>query len=130
MKALRIALEKVRLLSALLFVAEAICVLVPGTSAAFSNGSLTGGYGCLGHATTNDSTGTLSGISEVIRLGFDGAGHVKGRFVLNIAGEVCTVATTGTYNVNFGGLGTMNLTWNAATGDADSDLNCATAIDP
>jgi hypothetical protein len=48
---LRIALEKVRLLAALLFAAGATCVLVPGTSAAFNVGSLTGGYGCLGQAT-------------------------------------------------------------------------------
>jgi hypothetical protein len=43
---------------------------------------------------------------------------------------VCTVATTGTYNVNFGGLGTMNLKWNSATGDEDGDVNCATALNP
>jgi hypothetical protein len=100
-------------------------VLVPGTSAAFSAGSLTGGYGCLGRTTTNVSTGTLSGISEIMRLILDGAGHVKGKIVLNLSGEVCTVATTGTYNVNFGGLGTMNLTWNTATGDADGDVPCS-----
>jgi hypothetical protein len=126
MKGLRIALEKARLLASLGFVAGAACVLIPGTSAASSNGSLTGGYGCLGHATLNDNTGTLSGISELMRLGLDGAGNVKGRIVLNIGGEVCTIATTGTYNVNFGGLGTMNLTWNTATGDADGDTNCST----
>jgi hypothetical protein len=51
-----------------------------------------------------------------MRLGFDGAGHVKRKILLNLFGEVCTVATTGTYNVNFGGLGTMNLKWNTATG--------------
>jgi hypothetical protein len=125
MKGLRIALEKVRLLASLGFVAGAACVLVPGTSAAFSNGSLTGGYGCLGHATISGGTGTLSGISEIMRLGLDGAGHVKGKIVLNIGGEVCTIATTGTYNVNFGGLGTMSLTWNTATGDADGDTTCS-----
>jgi hypothetical protein len=43
MKGLRIALEKVRLLAALGFVAGVACVLIPGTSAAFSNSSLTGG---------------------------------------------------------------------------------------
>jgi hypothetical protein len=128
MKGLRTALEKVRLLTALGFVAGTVCVLVPGTSAAFSAASLTGGYGCLGHATTNDSSGTLLGISEVMRLGLDGAGHVKGKIVLNMNGEVCTIATTGTYNVNFGGLGTMNLAWNTATGDADGDTNCSTLL--
>jgi hypothetical protein len=128
MKELRIALEKVRLLAALGFVAGAVCVLVPGTSAAFSVSSLTGGYGCLGHATTNDNTGTLLGISEIMCLGLDGAGHVKGTIVLNLNGEVCTIATTGTYNVNFGGLGTMNLAWNTATGDADGDTNCSAVL--
>jgi hypothetical protein len=49
MKGLRIALN-VRLLAALVFTAGATCVLVPGTSAAFSVGSLVGGYGCLGQA--------------------------------------------------------------------------------
>jgi hypothetical protein len=78
--------------------------------------------------TLSDSSGTLSGISELMRLSLDGAGNVKGRIVLNLAGEVCTIATTGTYNVNFGGLGTMNLTWNTATGDADGDANCATSL--
>jgi hypothetical protein len=132
MKRLRIALEKVRLLATVGFVAGVACVLIPGTGAAFSNGSLTGGYGCIGQATISNSTtsGVFSGISEVMRLGLDGAGHVRGKIVLNLAGEVCTVATTGTYNVNFGGLGTMNLTWNTATGDADGDLNCATMINP
>jgi hypothetical protein len=130
MKGLRIALEKVRLLAAVGFVAGATCVLVPGTSAAFSVSSLTGSYGCLGHATISDSSGTLSGISELMRLGLDGAGHVTGKIVLNLGGEVCTIATTGTYSVNFGGVGTMALKWNTATGDADGDANCATSLNP
>jgi hypothetical protein len=66
MKALRIAVEKVPMLATLGFVAGATCVLVPGTSAAFTNSSLKGGYGCLGHATLNDTTGAISGISEII----------------------------------------------------------------
>jgi hypothetical protein len=130
MKRLRIALEKVRLLATLGFVAGAACVLVPGTSAAFSASSLTGGYGCIAHVTLNDTSGTLSGISELMRLSFDGVGGVKGKIVLNLGGEVCTIATTGTYTVNFGGLGTMNLSWNTATGDADGDTNCATSLNP
>jgi hypothetical protein len=96
---LRIALEKVRLLATLGFVAGAACVLVPGTSAAFSASSLTGGYGCLAHVTLQVSSGTLQGISEIMRLGFDGAGNVKGKIVLNLQGEVCNIATTGTYSV-------------------------------
>jgi hypothetical protein len=128
MKRLRITLEKVRLLATVGFVAGVACVLIPGTGVAFSNGSLTGGYGCLGNATISNNTtsGVFSGLSEVMRMSLDGAGHVKGKIVLNLGGEVCTIATTGTYNVNFGGLGTMNLTWNTATGDADGDLNCTT----
>jgi hypothetical protein len=125
MKGLRIAIEKVRLLAALGFGIGAACVLVPGTSAAFSASSLTGGYGCLGHATTSDSSGTLSGLSEVMRLTFDGAGHATGKIVLNLSGEVCLVVTTGTYSVNFGGLGQMDLTWVSATGDADGDALCS-----
>jgi hypothetical protein len=125
MRGLRIAVKKARLLASLGFIAGAAWVLVPGTSAAFSNSSLAGGYGCLGQATLSDSSGTLSGISELMRLTLDGAGGVKGKIVLNLLGEVCTVATTGTYNVNFGGLGTMSLTWNTATGDADGDTTCS-----
>lgn len=130
MKKLRITLEKLRMLASVGFVAGAAFVLVPRTSLAFSNGSLAGSYGCLGHATISDNTGTLSGISELMRLGLDGAGHVKGKIILNLAGEVCTVATTGTYNIGFGGLGTMNLTWNTASGDADGDTNCSTSLNP
>ena len=131
MKGLRIAVEKVRLLAAAFgFGVGAACLLVPGTSSAFSASSLTGSYGCLGHATISDNTGTLSGISELMRLGLDGAGHVTGKIVLNLGGEVCTIATTGTYSVNFGGVGTMALKWNTATGDADGDANCATSLNP
>jgi hypothetical protein len=128
MKELRIALEKVHLLATLGLVAGIACVLVPGTSAAFTNGSLAGDYGCLGHATISDNAGTLMGVSELMRLSLDGAGKIKGRIIFNLGGEVCTIATTGTYNVNFGGLGTMNLTWNTITGDADGDTNCATSL--
>ena len=105
MKGLRIALEKVRSLATLGFVAGVACVLIPGTGVAFSNGSLTGGYGCLAHVTLNDNSGTLSGISEIMRLGLDGAGHVTGKIVLNLSGGVCTIATTGTYSVGFAGVG-------------------------
>jgi|ERR1700730_1673491 hypothetical protein len=129
MKRLRIALEKVRVLATLGFVGGVACVLIPGTGAAFSNSSLTGGYGCLGQATVSGGTGTLSGISEVMRLGFDGAGHVKGKIVLNLSGEVCNVAATGSYNVNFGGLGSITIKWVTATGDADGDATCS-LIDP
>jgi hypothetical protein len=131
MKGLRIAVEKVRLLAAAFgFGVGAACLLVPGTSAAFSAGSLAGGYGCLGHATISDNTGTLTGISELMRLSLDGVGGVKGKIVLNLGGEVCNVATTGTYSVGSAGVGVMNLTWNTATGDADGDTNCATSLNP
>lgn len=86
------------------------CIVFAGTSAAFSNSSVAGGYGCLGNATLGDSSGVLQGISEVMRLNFDGAGHVKGAIVLNFQGEVCNIATTGTYNVKPAGLAAMNLT--------------------
>ena len=92
------------------------------------NGSLTGDYGCLGHATISDNAGTLMGVSELMRLSLDGPGKIKGKIIFNLSGEVCTIATTGTYNVNFGGMGTMNLTWNTVTGDADGDINCATSL--
>ncbi len=99
---------------------------VPGTSAAFSAASLNGAYGCVGQVTLYfNSSSDLQGISEVMRLGFDGAGNVKGKILLNLAGEVCNVATTGNYTVGGNGLGTINLTWVSATGDPDGDANCA-----
>jgi hypothetical protein len=130
MKELRVALEKVRLLAALLFAAGAICVFVPGTSAAFSVGSLTGGYGCLGQATPFFILGTpgqaqAGAVSELMRLSFDGAGHVKGTILLNDNGEVCNIATAGSHTVNFGGLGAMHLAWTTITGDADGDTTCS-----
>ena len=128
MKNARIALDKVLFWSYVALAAGFACLVLPGNSAAFSIGSLAGGYGCLGRATTSDSTGSLSGLSEIMRLGFDGAGNIKGTIVLNLQGEVCNIATTGTYSVAPGGLGTMNLNWNAATGDADGDANCATTF--
>jgi hypothetical protein len=129
MKALRIALERVRLLAALLFAAAAACMLVPGTCAAFSATSLAGGYGCLGRTTSGVSTdGVIFGSSELMRLSFDGVGGVKGTIVLNSAGEVCSIAASGTYSVNFGGLGTMNLIWTTATGDPDRDLSCSSLV--
>jgi hypothetical protein len=102
MKMLRVAFEKVRLLAVGTFIAGAVCAFIPGTSAGFSAASLTGGYGCLGKATINDNTGTLTGISELLRLNFNGAGAVSGVIVLNLQGEVCRILTTGTYNVNPG----------------------------
>jgi hypothetical protein len=125
-KGLRIAFQKIRLLAAVSFIAGATYVFVPGTSAAFSAGSLTGGYGCLGRATISDSSGTLAGISELLRLNFNGSGTVTGTIVLNLLGEVCRIATTGTYSVNPGGLGSLSLHWNTATGDADGDATCST----
>src|SRR5712692_4161032 len=98
MKRLRIAFEKFRLLAALAFAAGATCVLVPGTSAAFSVGSLVGGYGCLGRTTAlveDTSTGAVFGVSEMMRLSFDGVGGVKGTIVLGLEGEVCNVAASG-----------------------------------
>lgn len=122
-KRLRIAVERARLLVSVGFIAGAICSLAPGTSAAFDVGSLTGGYGCLGHTTINDFNGTLEGISELMRLNFSGAGTVKGTIVLNTGGEVCNVATTGTYSVAGGGLGSMSLIWNSVTASANGDAD-------
>jgi hypothetical protein len=114
------------LLAAVSFIAGATYVFVPSTSAAFSAGSLTGAYGCLGSATVSDNSGTLAGISELLRLNFNGSGTVTGTIVLNLLGEVCRIATTGTYSVNPGGLGSLSLHWNTATGDADGDATCST----
>lgn len=122
-KRLRIAVEKARLLVSVGFIAGAICSLAPGTSAAFDVGSLTGGYGCLGHATIGDANGTLEGISELMRLNFSGTGTVKGTIVYTAVGEVCNVATTGTYIVGGGGLGSMSLTFNSVTTSADGDAD-------
>jgi hypothetical protein len=126
MKGSRIAFQKIRLLAAVSLIAGATYVFVPGTSAAFSAGSLTGAYGCLGRATVSDNSGTLAGISELLRLNFNGSGTVTGTIVLNLLGEVCRIATTGTYSVNPGGLGSLSLHWNTATGDADGDATCST----
>ena len=118
----RIASKSVRVLSTLFLAAGLTCILMPGTSAAFGNSSLTGGYGCMGQGTTG-----TSGLSEVMRLAFDGAGHVHGKIVLNLSGEVCNVVVTGgTYSINSVGIGTIALPWTSLTGDADGDTNCST----
>ena len=44
----RITSKSVRVLSTLFLAAGLTCLLMPGTSAAFGNSSLAGGYGCLG----------------------------------------------------------------------------------
>jgi hypothetical protein len=119
----RITSKSDRVLGTLFLAAGLTCLLMPGTSAAFGNSSLAGGYGCLGQGTT----GTSSGLSEVMRLAFDGAGHVHGKIVLNLSGEVCNVVVTGgTYSINSVGIGTIALPWTSATGDADGDTNCST----
>ena len=120
-----IVLKKVRLGAVFALAAWTMCVLFAGTSAAFSDSTIAGGYGCLGSATLDDISGTLKGIFEVMHLNFDGAGHVGGAIVLNLEGEVCNIATTGTYFVKPSGLATMKLTWNTATGDADGDVVCS-----
>jgi hypothetical protein len=63
-----------------------------------------------------------------MRLVFDGTGGVRGTILLNLSGEVCNIATTGTYTVKPSGLGNLDLTWNTATGDVDGDSDCATAF--
>lgn len=125
MRKFRIAFQKARLFATVGSAALALWVLMPGTSAAFSVGSLNSTYGCIGHATLNDSSGTLSGISELLHLAFNGAGTVTGRIVLNLAGTVCNVTANGTYTVNGGGIGSMNLAWTNATGDEDGDTACS-----
>ena len=122
----RIASKRINLLTTLCLAAGLTCILMPGTSAAFGNSSLTGGYGCMAQG----NLGT-SGISEVMRLAFDGAGHVNGKIVLNLSGEVCNIVVTGgTYSINPGGIGTIALPWTSATGDADGDTDCATSLNP
>ena len=44
----RITSKSVRVLSSLFLAAGLTCLLMPGSSAAFGNSSLAGGYGCLG----------------------------------------------------------------------------------
>jgi hypothetical protein len=121
-----IAFKRINLLTTFCLAAGLTCILMPGTSAAFGNSSLTGGYGCMAQG----NLGT-SGISEVMRLAFDGAGHVNGKIVLNLSGEVCNIVVTGgTYSINPGGIGTIALPWTSATGDADGDTDCATSLNP
>ena len=96
---------------------------MPGTSAAFGNSSLRWGLWLPGPRYYRN----FLGLSEVMRLAFDGAGHVHGKIVLNISGEVCNVVVTGgTYSINSIGIGTIALPWTSATGDADGDTNCST----
>jgi len=125
MKWSRIATEQFRLLAVLVFAASTTCVLVPGTTAAFSVGSLVGTYGCLGRTgALTASSSTTSGFSEIMRLNFDGAGAVKGRIILNLLGEVCSVSVSGTYSVKPSGLGSLRLAWGTLTSDTDGA--CAT----
>jgi hypothetical protein len=126
MNRLRLASRTANFLATLALTAGTLCMLMPGTGAAFSSSSLIGGFGCVAQVILNDNTGTLSGISEVMRLNFNGAGHVAGGIILNLEGEVCNIATTGTYTVKPSGLGSIQLSWNTATGDADGDTVCAT----
>jgi hypothetical protein len=125
MNRLRLASRRANFLATLALTAGTLCMLMPGTGAAFSSSSLIGGYGCVAQVILNDNTGTLSGISEVMRLNFNGAGHVAGGIILNLGGEVCNIATTGTYTVKPSGLGSIQLSWNTATGDADGDAVCS-----
>jgi hypothetical protein len=110
----------------LVFAASATCVFIPGTSAAFSVGSLAGSYGCVGKTGgLEGGSGTIAGISELMRLNFNGAGGVNGTIVLSFFGEVCNISTSGTYSVKPSGLGLLNLTWNSAAPDNDGDYPCA-----
>jgi hypothetical protein len=125
MNRLRIALGRINFLVTFCLAAGTIGLLIPSTGAAFSNSSLTGGYGCVAQVILNDSSGTLQGISEVMRLNFNGAGQVAGGIILNLQGEVCNIQTTGPYNIKPSGFGSIKLTWNTATGDADGDATCS-----
>jgi hypothetical protein len=117
MERLRVASKGANLLATLGLAAGLICIVLPGTSAAFDNSSLTGGYGCIGQ-----SSGGATGVSEMMRLKFDGAGKVRGRIVFDLEGEVCTIVTTGgTYSIDSGGVGTIALPWTTASADADGD---------
>ena len=120
MKWSRIAIEKFRLLAVLVFAVSTACVLVPGTTAAFSVGSLVGAYGCLGRTgALTASSAIASGFSEILRLNFDGAGAVSGRITLNLLGEVCSVSVSGIYSVKPSGLGSLRLAWGRPTSDTD-----------
>jgi hypothetical protein len=125
MRKIRVALQTTRLLAVVGSAAIMLSVFMPGTGAAFSTASLNSAYGCIGHATISDNSGTLSGISELLHLAFNGAGQVNGKIILNLSGTVCTITTTGTYTVNGGGVGSMKLPWSNATGDEDGDTACS-----
>ncbi len=129
-KKLWIGSKNVRFVTMLSSIIGLACALLPGTSAAFSKSSLSGGYGCVGQVRPFVSGNTSdSGISEIMRLGFDGAGQVRGTILFNEGGEVCNIAASGKYSVKSSGLGSIDLDWNSATGDADGDTDCAKAID-
>jgi hypothetical protein len=120
----RIAFQSKRLFAVVGSATLSLWVLMPGTSAAFSAASLSGAYGCSGHVETGNSSAGFLGMSELLRLGFDGAGTVHAKIILNLEGEVCTVTGTGTYTVAGGGLGSMNIPWTTVTGDEDGDVPC------
>jgi hypothetical protein len=89
-------------------------------AATFSAKTIKGAYGCLGKATIS-----TTGISELLRLNFDGTDTVSGTLNLNLGGEQCNLTVTGTYSVNSDGTGKTDLTWAGGAADPDADTNCS-----
>jgi hypothetical protein len=100
-----------------------VCVFSAGNvhAANFNNKTLKGNYGCLGRASISGS-----GLSELIRLTFDGSGGVGGSVNLSTNGEQCNFSVSGsTYSVNSDGTGQVVLTWSAGAEDPDADVDCS-----
>ncbi len=90
---------------------------------AFSDASLTGGYGCSGtwHGPNGD-------ITDLMQVNFDGKGGVTGSVHFLFAGEDCLASVGGIsqYSVDQDGLGTETLILLFSGRDTDNDFNCAT----
>src|SRR5262249_42199026 len=76
-------------------------------AAAFSNGSLSGGYSFADSGETL-APGSIK-FAEVGVLVFDGTGGLKGNAAMNDGGTICTATVTGTYSVNPDGSGSATL---------------------
>ena len=96
-------------------------------AAAFSNKTVKGNYGCLGHEQQVNN-GVGAGFSELMQLTFDGGGGVTGSMNLTLVGEQCNLPLSGTYSVNGNGTGQVHLTWGKGGADPDGDTDCVTTF--
>jgi hypothetical protein len=100
----------------------AVGSLMGGTAHAksFKDANMKGGYGCLGLAE-------LGAISQIMQFTADGKGNItSGKIYFALEGELCTYSlSSGSYNVDSSGVGTMTLNWSLSANDPDMDLDCS-----